>query len=55
MIFRAIDKLMQKVMDLVLWVVETIQDLVIWCYDKVKRLVIWVLAKLGIDICKCDK
>jgi hypothetical protein len=55
MIFRIIDKIHEKTLGAFLWVIELIETVFIWCYRKVKSLVIWVLAKLGIDVCKCER
>ena len=55
MIFRLIDKVVDAITAAILWVVDTIMDIATWLYKKVKQIIIWVLAKLGIDICKCGK
>jgi len=55
MIFKAIDKVCEKFLGALLWVVEMVQSLFMWCYRKIKSLAIWLLQKLGINVCKCDK
>ena len=55
MIFKLVDKVIDAITATILWVVDTIMGIATWLYKKVKQIIIWVLAKLGIDICKCDK
>ena len=55
MILNLITKVVAAITAAILWVVDTIMDITTWLYKKVKQVVIWILAKMGIDICKCKK